>query len=149
VGIGEAISIFFLSTTKFLLGIIGALALDCYWVESFLITASGGIFGVIFYLFLFEYLIDIINKRTKNVKIKFNKWRRFLIALKQKGGLLGISILTPLFLSIPLGIGLSISLGSTKRRILTFHIASIIIWSLLIFIIKFGLGYDVADTLGN
>lgn len=147
VAIGEIISIFLLSTTKFLLGIVGALALNVSWLEAVLVTASGGAFGVIFYLFLFKFIINFISKRTKNIKIKFNRWRRFLIALKQKGGLFRIALLTPLILSIPIGIALSISLGSTKRRILIFHISSVVLWSLLIFTIKYGLGYDVTETL--
>ncbi len=146
---GEFISIYLLSTTKFLLGIAGALALDIPWIDAFLITSFGGISGVIFYLFVMKLIVRFIEKRAQKVKIKFNKWRRFLIALKQRGGLLGIAILTPLILSIPVGIALSVSLGSSKRRILIFHISSVLIWSLLIFIVKFGMGYDLPETLGK
>jgi hypothetical protein len=148
-GLGQFIIIFLLSTSKFLLGVIGAMAADITWLEAVSITTFGGIFGVVFYLFTFEYIIAIIQKRAKNIKIKFSKWRRFMIHLKQKGGLLGIALLTPLILSIPLGIALSISLGSSKKRILIFHCLSILGWSLLIFTLKFNFGFDPIKLLFN
>ena len=50
-----------------------------------------------------------------------------------------------LILSIPIGVALSISLGSTKRRILIFHITSVVFWTLLIFGIYYGLGFDLTE----
>lgn len=146
---GELVWIFLLSTSKFLAGILWALATDLDWFTGLIITGSGGIIGVIFYLYFFDFLIKFIGNKTKNVKVKFNRWRRFMISLKQKGGLLGIAIATPMLLSIPIGIVLSLSLGSTRRRIMIFHITSIVLWSVLVFAIKFGLGYDVTETLSK
>jgi len=143
----KAALIFLLSTTKFLLGIGMALTVNLSFLVAMSLTIGGGIFGVVFYLFGFRLLAKFIERETRHVKVKFNGWRRFMIKLKQKGGLFGIALLSPLVLSIPIGVALSISLGSTKRRILIFHITSVIFWSLVIFTIKYSLGYDVTETL--
>lgn len=141
----KATLIFLLSSTKFLAGIIFASATRCSFESALILTIGGGAFGVFFYLFGFKLLAKFIEKETRHIKVKFNGWRRFMIKLKQKGGLFGIAMLTPLILSIPIGIALSISLGSTKRRILIFHISSIVFWSFLIFSIKYGLGFDLTS----
>jgi len=144
---GELIGIFFLCTSKFLAGILWALATDLDWATGLLVTGTGGIVGVVFYLFVFDFIVKYISKRTQHVKVKFNRWRRFMIFIKQKGGLFGIAALTPLLLSIPIGIALSLSLNADKKKILAVHLLSVIIWTFLIFIVKFGLGYDVGKNL--
>ncbi len=145
--ISKIILIFLISTSKFLIGIGMAVASNLSPIESFILVVSGGIFGVLFYLFLLELIVNFIAKKTTNVKIKVNGWRRFMIKLKQKGGLFGIAALTPLILSIPVGIALSISLGSSRRRILLFHIASVLIWSLIIIGAKYLFNFDVTKNI--
>ena len=88
---GELILIFLLSTSKFLAGVLWALATNLDWLTGLIITATGGIFGVVFYLFFFKLVVKIIGQKTQHVKVKFNRWRRFMISLKQRGGLLGIA----------------------------------------------------------
>jgi len=145
--LSKAILIFLLSSTKFLFGVSMALTTNFSILFALSLTIGGGVFGVVFYLFGFRLLAKFIERETRNIKVKFNGWRRFMIKLKQKGGLFGIALLTPLILSIPIGVALSISLGSTKRRILIFHITSVVFWSLLIFTVKYSLGFDVTETL--
>ena len=145
VGLNSAIFTF--CTTKYLIGVGLALSYSKSVYDSILFSVTGGITGIFFYLYIYKLLLKIFRREVKSIKIKFNRWRRFIIKVKQKGGLFGIALITPLFLSIPLGIGLSLTLGSTKRRILIFHITSIVFWSLLIFAIKHSLGYDVTETL--
>jgi hypothetical protein len=139
--LAKIISIFLLSSTKFLLGVGAVLLTDYSFGKAFSVIAIGGIAGVIFYLFLFNLIVKFTQKRGP--KIKFSKWRRFMIHLKQKGGLLGIAALTPIILSIPLGIALSISLQAKKRNILLTHCISIVFWSVTLLGVKHYLGYDL------
>ncbi len=52
--------------------------------------------------------------------------------MKQRFGLIGISLLTPLLLSIPLGSFLAVRYFKNKQRILIYMFASILFWSVSI-----------------
>lgn len=139
--IAKALSIFLLSSTKFLLGIGAVFLTDLSFAMAAAITIFGGIAGVFFYLFLLQFIVKYM--KAKATKVKFSRWRRFMINIKQKGGLLGIAAITPILLSIPLGIALSISLGVEKRNILLTHCFFIVFWSFALLGLKYGLGYEL------
>lgn len=130
-----------LSSTKFLLGIGAVYLTNFSFVEAVIFTSIGGILGVLFYLFLFHQIIKFTQK--KGPKIKFSKWRRFMIRIKQKGGLWGVAALTPILLSIPLGIALSLSLQVNKKNIALAHIICVLFWSLALIGLKYQLGYSL------
>lgn len=128
------LSIFFLSSVKYLVGSGLALASLPAW-EGFVISLSGGTFGV----FVFVYggsAIKIWMKRkfpSRTEVKKFTKKNRFLVNLRIKGGLVVIALLSPLIISIPVGCILSIGIESNRFKVLILQLAALLFWSIVIF----------------
>lgn len=128
------LSIFFLSSVKYLVGSGLAVASLPAW-EGFLISFAGGAFGI----FTFVYggsAIKVWMKRKfppkKEVK-RFSRKNRFLVNLRNKGGLVAIALLSPLIISIPVGCFLSIGIESNRLKVLIFQLVALLIWSIVIF----------------
>ncbi|MFO7668076.1 MAG: hypothetical protein R6W31_00310 [Bacteroidales bacterium] len=66
------------------------------FAETILWTNAGGILGIYFFAYLSDKLI-LWWQRT------FMKKNRRIIRIKQRYGLIGIALITPLLLSIPVG----------------------------------------------
>ena len=143
--LAKVISIIAISSSKFVWGIAAVLFLDCTFLEAFLYTSIGGTLGVLFYLFLFDLLFKYSQKKIK--KSKINKFRRFMIKVKQSGGLWGIAMLSPVLFSIPIGIAISVSLQSPKRKIILAHCTSVIFWSALFVGLKYTIGWNLGDQI--
>src|ERR1700741_678967 len=81
------------------------------FLEALLICSSGGIFGTIVFSYLIGGILKWVNifldkhfpNRNKNKKI-FNRKNRFIIRSKKTFGIIGIAIISPVLLSIPLGV---------------------------------------------
>jgi hypothetical protein len=73
---------------------------------------------------------EYINKNEKNKKV-FTKRNRRLVTIFRKYGLFGISFLTPVLLSIPIGTIVANSFESNKRKIFLYMFISILFWSTL------------------
>jgi hypothetical protein len=112
------------------------------FVETILWTNVGGIAGIYFFAFLSEKLITWWNQRFKISKRKtldrkkqgkkiFTKKNRRIVKIKQKYGLLGIAFITPLLLSIPVGVFLVVRYYSKSKVKFFFLITSNVIWSLI------------------
>jgi hypothetical protein len=122
------INLFLLATVKFFYTPISAFLLGLNLFEGMIITIAGGLFGFVFFYNLsyiiilsFQYFKPLIRKFTppglkhkyriwklklKNNKInrkKFTKRNRFIVKTRTTYGKWGIMLLTPVFLSIPLG----------------------------------------------
>ena len=98
-----------LSGTKFLFA-PGATVLAGYnYLQTLLITTLGGSAGVfIFYYFgdfLFREVQQWMNKKRKTEKVRktFSRRNRLIVKTKVTYGLVGFVLLTPVFLSIPIG----------------------------------------------
>lgn len=137
-----AITAFLLSPFKYLFGAAAAFSADLHPLLSLLVTTMGAMVGV----FAFVYLGDwIIHRFTKKEKKKFSKFNRFLIKLRRFAGLLGISILTPIILSIPVGCFLAITIEHDKMRIIRYMFFSVIGWGILIFGLKEFFNIKITD----
>ncbi|MFM7217985.1 MAG: hypothetical protein ACKO7B_00995 [Flavobacteriales bacterium] len=62
----------------------------------------------------------------------FSKRSRKMVRLWNKYGLIGLSILTPVFLSIPIGTFFITRLERDKRRVISYLAASVFFWSLVL-----------------
>jgi hypothetical protein len=108
--------------------------------ETFIICSLGGITGS----FIFSYLIDAVLKlfnslllkffpeRNKNKK-KFTKVNRFIIATKKKFGIIGVSIISPLFLSIPLGVFLCLKFFGDRKKIFLWMSIFVMFWTTVLY----------------
>ena len=104
-------STFVLATFKFLFsGIPGAKLGAPIW-EVTVASALGGYFSAIVFYFASEKVIEFQNKRraqkvlkgTFKPKKKFTRTNKWVVKIKQTFGILGLTYLAPLFLSVPVG----------------------------------------------
>lgn len=121
----EIAVLFLVSTVKFMFAFPLAVTFQFSFLNTFLITTAGGISGVIFFAFLSQGLISgwrwLLSKyifpypRTarrlrfitgdpdgKKKPVSLKKRRRY-IRLRKRVGFWGIAVLTPSFISIPIG----------------------------------------------
>ena len=113
-----------------------------YW-ETILINNIGGIAGFFIFYYIgeikivrhyFGLLMSAIFRfigfgNAQKERKKFTRRNRFIIAVKGKYGLIGLSFLTPVLFSIPLGSLLAARYYDEDRRTIPFMISSILFWS--------------------
>lgn len=128
----KILSVFGLSSTKFLMGtgLVMAYAYN-FWV-AFLLTFVGGMTG----FFIFTFFSDSLLKfnrywRAKRNLPTFNKFHRNLVKIRRSCGLFSIALLTPIFLTVPVGAFMATSLTSNKKRITLYMTVAFLGWSLL------------------
>jgi hypothetical protein len=146
----EIISVFLLSTVKFVLGGI-PLAVVVYqfpFFESVTVTTLGGCTGATFFVYSSDFLIAYfkrkrIEKKTVSTKKKFTRTNKIIVIVKHRFGLLGIALLTPLLLSIPIGCFLAVRYFKEKQRILIYMFGSVLFWSVTMYYLYKPLNYVI------
>ena len=133
---GELISVFLLSTVKFVLGSVPlALGFGFPFIKSFIVTSSGGALGVFLFVNSSDYLIHKWKERqsTHNkitpLKKKFTSKNKLIVKVKRRFGLIGIAFLTPLLLSIPIGSFLAVRYFKNKTKVQLYLICSVVFWA--------------------
>lgn len=134
-------ALFFTSSVKFAFGVPAALLFYHFnFFQGVLFAFSAGIFGVWFWLYLSKFLFKAVDYlkdtyRGNHPKPKrkiFTKQSRKFARLKSKYGLVGISIITPALLSIPVGTLLAARIYKHDRRhVFLYLAASVAGWSVL------------------
>lgn len=131
-----------MSTVKFVFGGIPlALGLGFSFFQAVTVTSLGGFVGVTVFVYTSDKLIAYLKKRkilkqlenpNQVRKKSFTRTNKIIIIVKQRFGLLGISLLTPLLLSIPIGCFLAVRYFNDKQQILIYMFGSILFWSVSI-----------------
>jgi len=112
------------------------------FLETILWTNVGGILGVYFFAFLSEKLLAWWKRmfRRSNLKILedeqqvkkiFTRRNRRIVRIKQKYGLIGIALITPFLLSIPVGVFLVVRYYRSSKLKFLYLIAANLIWSVI------------------
>lgn len=94
----------------------------------------GGCIGIIVFSYIGTYIEKFIVRKFPNRFRKFSKKNRFLVKVRKRFGLTGVVILTPILLGIPIGVLLSLTLTTSKYRIIRPMIASVTIWTSIMYI---------------
>ena len=133
----KAIILSFLSTFKYAMT-IPPIVFYFNYTDSLLISLSGGLFGILFFRFVWKWILQfwknyIIRKDWVEPRpVKINKRKRYIVNMKNKYGYWGVIILTPILLSIPLGVFLlERYFRFHKYKFITLSI-SLIIWGSII-----------------
>ena len=113
---GSLISLFLLSTVKFLFTPLGGPGLGLSFFETYFACVSGGIVGASFFYFSGGYFIQRAEKKRKHLesehskqvlylkkKKTFSRMNKLIVKTKNSIGIVGISFWAPFFLSIPVG----------------------------------------------
>jgi len=108
----KLISVGLLSAIKFFLAIPYSYAIGLSYYETLISTCTGGIIGFYFFYYLSGVILNFLvrkgilkrpgKKRKANKKI-FSKKNKLIVKTKLSYGLIGLVILTPIILSIPIG----------------------------------------------
>jgi hypothetical protein len=112
------------------------------FLETIFWTNVGGIAGIYFFAFLSEKLISWWKKtfRRSNRKIIedeqqvkkiFTRRNRRIVRTKMKYGLMGIAMITPFLLSIPVGVFLVVRYYRSSRLKFPYLIAANLFWSVI------------------
>ncbi len=136
--ISVAILVIFVSTTKFAAAPFLSLAKGFGYFEAVIFSVVGGISGIFIYAF-FSRGIYLIWKKIKSKFVndksvpskKFSSRRRLFVKIKMKFGLLGIAALTPVLISIPVGMFFGTRYYPVKK-VFIYMISSVIFWALLL-----------------
>lgn len=134
------IAVMALSSVKFLFA--PALAVAYYnmsFVQSVLITSIGGCIGVVFFTHLSKAIINMFATVTIWLQIPnnhkprrtFTFRHRMIVRIKQRYGLWGLVILTPVVFSIPLGSFLA-ERYFPRRNTMYDLFLSVFVWSLIL-----------------
>jgi hypothetical protein len=111
------------------------------FIETILWTNIGGILGIYFFAYLSDKLIlwwqRPFSRKRKAGRIKekrkqiFTKKNRRIVRVKQGYGLIGIALITPLLLSIPVGSFLMVRYYPRSRFKFISLMASNLFWSVI------------------
>ena len=121
---------------------VAVMRFEFSFLETILWTNVGGILGIYFFAFLSDKLIAWWNRNFRKSRTKgspdepsekkvFNKRNRRIVRIKQKYGLIGIALSTPIVLSIPLGTFLVVRYYRSSRTKFLYLILSNLAWSVI------------------
>ncbi len=131
----EALGYFLLSTVKFTISAV-PISMTFNYYQALLILISGGIFGVFFFMFLWNRVLKVwrlISPRSKKEKaIIINKRKRKIIKIKRSYGYWSIVAATPSILSIPLGVFILINYFPNRKRKFIHLSLSVAAWGFLL-----------------
>jgi len=105
----------------------------------------GGIAGI----FLFVQIDGIaqewlIRKYPNRFGKKFSKRTQFLAKVKGTFGLGGIAFLTPVVLSIPVGVFFAMDLTTNKKKVIYYMLISCLFWGALLYVPYYVFKIDMA-----
>lgn len=131
--------IFLLSTVKLLFAPGTSVASGLSLGQTILVTSAGGITGILFFYYLGQWLmarlgayserLRILRKQPAQQKKLFNRKNRFIITIKRRYGLIGLALLTPCIISIPIGAVVAARFYHHDRLTVPLLIISVILWS--------------------
>jgi hypothetical protein len=133
----EVINVFLLSAVKF----FGAPPLAHYvydlpYIDTIVITTAGGAFGVFLFFYfgarIVKFFPNFFKPMPKNRKI-FTKKNKFYVVLIKKYGLIGIALISPILISIPVGAFLAARFFRHQSfSALSFLCLSVLFWSIVL-----------------
>lgn len=130
-GMGELVTLFFLSFVKFALAALGAIARPELSFWNIIISVGGGaLVSVVFYTYFGNIIRAWIKARFKGRKPTSFKRRRQTYNFWKKYGLAGTAFLAPI-LSPMLSVAIAIAFKEEPKRIILFVGISIVCWTLV------------------
>lgn len=140
----KILSVFLSSATFFgKVGMPSAVILfEFDFIKVFAVTVSGGVFGNIVFTYLSAAIIKWWNKfkekhfGAKKVK-HFTKANRRIIRVKNRFGLVGIALLTPILFSIPLGAFIAERFYKKKSKVILYLSLSVLWWNLILYFVYY------------
>lgn len=103
-----------------------------YW-ESIIILVIGGAAGVLVFYYAGDIAIGYATKlftrdKKEHARI-FTRKNKLIIKAKSRFGLLGLSLLTPVLLSIPVGSIIAAKYFGSDRKTIVYLLMSVVFWA--------------------
>ena len=111
------------------------------YMMALLSSCTGAIFGTIVFTYLFAGILKWWDNfkegmfSSKHPKKVFTKFNRRVIRIKHRFGLTGIAILTPIFLSIPIGAFLAERFYKDKKKVIIYLSISASAWCIVLYFV--------------
>jgi len=135
------------SIVKFGVGSLTAIAANL-GLSGSLANIIGGIIGIVLFTYLGSFIQEYLVKHYPDrFGKKFTRSTRFLVSVKQKFGLGGIAVLTPIVLSIPVGVIFALALTHDKKKIMFSMIISVLFWATVLFLPYFLFNINIIDLV--
>ena len=130
----QIIGLILFSSLKFFLAPSTVYLSGYSYFETIAITIVGGALGVFVFFYTGSAIFKYIGDRFSRGRIKspFNRKNRLIIKVKSSWELIGLSIITPTLLSIPLGCLLASRYFRNDRRTIPFLMGSVVFWSIVL-----------------
>ncbi len=143
----SSLLIFLGSIVKFSMGSLTAIAANL-GLSGSLANIIGGIIGIVLFTYLGGYMQDfLVKKFPKRFGRRFTTSNRFLVKIKKRFGLGGIAALTPIVLSIPVGVLFALALTHDKKKILITMLMSMFFWATVLFLPYFLFNINVVAII--
>lgn len=110
-----------------------------FW-ETIAMTTIGGVLGILFFYGISGYLMrrawerkmQRIAEGQEPKKKTFRKRNKIIVTIKLRFGQIGLAIITPAIISIPIGSILAAKYFRKSRFILPLMLISVLLWSFLL-----------------
>lgn len=114
------------------------LAFHFTFFEALLFGLTSGMAGVYFFVYAGDFFMKqaakLFPKREKKTKRKvFTKRNRQIIYVKNRYGLIGISLISPVLISIPIGCLIAVRFFHNKKQILWHMAAAVLFWTIVMY----------------
>lgn len=124
----------FFSSIKFFLAPPAAVIAGYGFVPAVVISFCGGAGGFVIFFKFWQFIKlgieKLFKKNKKKNKKTFSKKNKFIVRAKVNYGLIGIALLTPCLLGIPLGAILASNYYPKNKKVIPVFLSSILIWSI-------------------
>lgn len=147
----KLVTIFLLSIVKYGFGLFTAINLDTGIIPSIIANLAGGAIGLLLFINFGEW----ITRKYYEIKYRnrpyhrFNSWNKFLLKVRKNMGLVGIAFLSPILLTLPVGVMLALQITANKRKIFVYMFSACIIWSSIFFVLSYILDINLFDVIIN
>lgn len=132
--------IFLFCMVKFVVAVpSGYATLDLAFIPFVLFTTAGGVSGVLAFSFFsnyifqaWDYVLSSLGFKVIHAKPKrrFTRASRIYTKIIKNYGLIGLALITPTIISIPVGTILACKLFPDKRKVIIALSISVLLWSI-------------------
>jgi hypothetical protein len=145
----EYLSIVFFISTKWLIGVVLILSGDRSFWESMAWCIGGGMTAVWVYTYL-GYLGLFVWRTFYPVqenKLRMTRIKRIIVKIRQRHGLAGIALLTPVLLTVPIGTFAANIIEPSKKIVMAYMLIAFTMWSSVFCGLEAWLQLDVLEWL--
>ncbi|MFA9210250.1 MAG: hypothetical protein ACEQR5_00365 [Moraxellaceae bacterium] len=146
--------IFSLAMVKFMFAPFGGPTLGLSALETYAAAVSGAIVCAVFFYFASEYFLKLAVKKHKaklqaaqlsgipmKTKKKFTRMNKFIVRIKHRLGIVGLSFFAPFFLGIPLGTIIAAKFFGHQKKTFPLILAGILFNGAVTTSIRYGLAF--------